>query len=110
MAWPHPFRKDDENTRHAWGYTFQLTRSHFTPEQLYPLIYSYDSLVDECLNRLDEIFPAGNAELPRTNDSLSSKTEGSGIKKRDLYALLRDHASEDTKLGQLWQEVNTTPK
>jgi hypothetical protein len=31
------------------------------------------------------------------------------VPKRDLYALLRDHASDDEKLGELWNEVNTVP-
>jgi hypothetical protein len=110
MAWPNPFRRKDENTRHAWGYTLQWTRTHFTPEHLHPLKYSYDTLADECLNRLDEISPPQNAELPRNNGKLPSTKEESVVSKRDLYALLRDHAHEDVKLGQLWEEVNTTPE
>jgi hypothetical protein len=31
------------------------------------------------------------------------------VPKRDLYALLHDHAFDDEKLGQLWNEVNTVP-
>lgn len=110
MAWPNIFRRKDENTRHAWGYTFQWTRTHFTQEQLHPLKYSYDTLADECLNRLDEISPPQNAELPRNSGKLPSAKEESGAIKRDLYALLRDHADEDVKLGQLWDEVTTMPK
>jgi hypothetical protein len=29
--------------------------------------------------------------------------------RRDLYTLLRDHASEDEKLGQFWNEANSIP-
>lgn len=110
MAWPNPFWRHNGNTRHAWGYKFQWTKTHYTPEQLHPLKYSYDTLADECLNRLDEISPPQNAELSRNNVRLPSTKEESGISKRDLYALLRDHAYEDVKLGQLWEEVNTTPE
>ncbi|KAF7870498.1 hypothetical protein EAF04_004242 [Stromatinia cepivora] len=77
MAWPNPFRRNDKNTRNAWGYTFQWTPEHLTEEQMHPMKFSYD--------------------------------EGKEKPKRDLYALLRDHSSEDEKLGELWEEINTIP-
>jgi hypothetical protein len=109
MAWPSPFRRKDENTRQAWGYTFQWTSSHFTPEQLHPLKYSYDSLAGECLDRLDEISPPLTTELPRNRSRETSIEQEKQIPRRDLYNLLRDHASEDEKLGQFWNEVNSIP-
>jgi hypothetical protein len=108
MAWPDPFRRKNENTRQAWGYTFQWTSCHFTSEQLHPLKYSYDVLAGECLDRLDEISPPQTVELPRNRGRLPP-TGQKEVPKRDLYTLLRDHASDDEKLGQLWKEVNTVP-
>lgn len=111
MAWPNPFRRNDENTRNVWGYTFQWTPNHFTPEELHPLKFSYDVLGEECLNRLDQISPPSiPGELPRNQSKSSSSEKGPTTPKRDLYALIRDHAEEDPKLMEFWNEVNTTPE
>ncbi|EDO02867.1 hypothetical protein SS1G_05344 [Sclerotinia sclerotiorum 1980 UF-70] len=109
MAWPNPFRRNDENTRNAWGYTFQWTPEHLTEEQMHPMKFSYDVLAGECLTRLDNISPPTSGELPRNQSILPDQKEGKEKPKRDLYALLRDHFSEDEKLGELWKEVNTIP-
>lgn len=109
MALPNPFRRKDENTRHAWGYTFQWTPDHLTEEQLHPMKFSYDVLAEECLNRLDKISPPTSGELPRNQSTIPKGKEGKELPKRDLYVLLKDHASEDEKLGELWNEVNTIP-
>lgn len=109
--WPNPFRRHDENTRKTWGTIFQWTPDHMTLEQMIPLRYSYDILGEECLNRLDAISP------PPQPSPLRHKTETVGNEpvkvdtpKRDLYVLLRDNASEDPKLRELWDEVNTIPE
>jgi hypothetical protein len=114
MAWLNPFRKEDENTRHTYGYTFQWTPDHFTPEQMQPLKYSYDVIAEQALNKLDEISPPPDNALPRNQDR-TAKTEAGKekepdfIPKRDLYALLRDHHEEDEVLDALWKQVNTVP-
>ncbi|PBP20330.1 tat pathway signal sequence [Diplocarpon rosae] len=109
MSWPNPFRRSDANTRHVWGYTFQWTPRHMSAENMHPMKLSYDTLGEECLNRLDEISPPVNNELPRNQSRLPPKATSEPLPRRDLYALLKDHASEDPKLGQLWHEVNTVP-
>ncbi|KAB8294888.1 hypothetical protein EYC80_006848 [Monilinia laxa] len=109
MAWPNPFRRNDENTRHVWGYTFQWTPEHLTEEQMHPMKFSYDVLAEECLNRLDKISPPTSGELPRNQSRFPNRKESEERPKRDLYALLRDHSFEDEKLGKLWEEVNTIP-
>ncbi|TGO57454.1 hypothetical protein BCON_0065g00140 [Botryotinia convoluta] len=109
MALPNPFRRNDENTRHAWGYTFQWTPEHLTEEQMLPMKFSYDVLAEECLNRLDKISPPTSGELPRNQSAVPKGKEGGEKPKRDLFVLLKDHASEDEKLGELWNEVNTIP-
>ena len=117
MAWPNPFRRRDENTRFAWGYTFQLTAEHLKPEQTYPLKYSYDTLGEETLDRLNHISPPATTALPR-NSSRSPDKKGSvqngaddtaPAPKRDLFVLLRDNFEKDEKLGELWKQVNTIP-
>jgi hypothetical protein len=111
MAWPNPFRRKDENTRSRWGYTFQLTDDHLSPEQSYPLKYSYDTLGEECLNRLNEIASPERNEKVKEGDGpeMAAKTN-SRTGRRDLYVLLRDHWKEDGKLRELWEQVNTVPE
>lgn len=93
--------KTDPNERNCWGHEFRWTDDHRSAAQLRPMIYTYDSLADECLRRLDKIAPGTSAPQSR---------ETQGTPKRDLYALLRDHADDDPKLKQLWTEVNTVPE
>lgn len=117
MAWPNPFRKIDENTRSAWGYTFQLTAEHLTPEQTHPLKYSYDTLGEEALDRLNLISPPTTSALPRNSPRTPDKkgpvqnevADSAPTPKRDLFVLLRDNAGKDEKLRELWEQVNTVP-
>lgn len=60
------------------------------------MISSCDSLADQCVERLNQI--------PVDDDADKRPF------KKDLYGLLRDHAEEDTKLNELWTEVNTVPE
>ncbi|KAJ9141923.1 Tat pathway signal sequence [Pleurostoma richardsiae] len=85
--------------RDAWGYKFEWTPEHLTPEQLRPFMFSYDVLGSECLDRLDNISP----QTPKDNLKMAATAT------RDLYALLKEHANTDAKLQQLWTEVNTVP-
>ena len=77
-----------------------------------PLIFEYDRLGSECLDRLDELSsvvtkaPAEPQE-PSTEKGTSEKTMDSHH--RDLYALLRDSVNGDPKLQELWIQVNTIP-
>ncbi|KIW73699.1 hypothetical protein PV04_01797 [Phialophora macrospora] len=128
MAWPNPFRRRDENTRTCWGYTFQLTPEHLTPEQAHPLKYSYDVLGDECYEILDQMSKRqaseyeGESPPPLTTTSEpNEKRSISGAPtpdvasslprppKRDLYLLLRDNRHTHPKLQRLWDETTTTP-
>ena len=115
MAWPNPFRRKDTHSRTCWGYTFQLTDDHITPEQANPLKYSYDLLGEECLNRLNGISPPehkviGEKEKEKEVSPEQVAKAGSGKgSTRDLYVLLRDHAASDPKLRELWDQVNEVP-
>ena len=115
MAWPNPFQRRDANTRTCWGYTFQLTSDHLTPEQAHPLKFSYDTLGEECLDVLNELNPPTNAvqfHATQADETPSQdvKENTPAIKaKRDLYLLLRDNVDKSEKLRQLWDEVNDVP-
>ncbi|EXJ63959.1 hypothetical protein A1O7_00294 [Cladophialophora yegresii CBS 114405] len=124
MAWPNPFRRRDENTRTCWGYTFQLTPEHLTPEQAQPLKFSYDVLGEECYEILDQMSrkppvsePSGHNAAPEStttssvspSDPDAASSSPPRLPKRDLYILLRDNRHTHPKLQRLWDEVTTTP-
>ncbi|KAI4657890.1 uncharacterized protein J4E78_006279 [Alternaria triticimaculans] len=119
MAIPNLFQRRTANTKDCWGYRFEWTPEHLTPEQMKPMKFSYDVLAEECLDRLNAISPPHKGALPR-NDSnraaLSSvpgteeeKKEPLPVPKRDLYALLEENHNSDPKLAELWREVHTVP-
>jgi hypothetical protein len=138
MAWQswNPFYKIDENTRYCYGYTFQWTPLHQTAEELEHLKFSYDTLGERALNRLDEISPPeSSGHIPRNrerekkdgskrNDYEEHGGDGEGEKesaqgegcekgekkKRDLYELLKENAAEGGALEELWDQVNTIPE
>ncbi|PYI05976.1 hypothetical protein BO78DRAFT_369858 [Aspergillus sclerotiicarbonarius CBS 121057] len=87
-----------------WNYTFVWNDLHQTREQLRPKIFTYDRLADECIERLNILSPP-NTVPNAQNDAVDPKAP-----KRDMYTLLRDHASNDPKLGELWTQVNTVPE
>jgi hypothetical protein len=114
-AWPHPFQSQDANTRSRWGYTFQVTGDHLTPEQSLPLKHSYDVLGEECLDVLNEICPAETKDFVRLDNpppdgQRAEKPPPTTRKaKRDLFVLLRDNHNKHPKLQEFWDEVTTTP-
>lgn len=120
MAWPNPFARRTENTRTCWGYTFELTNDHPTPEQCQPLKHSYDFIAEQVLDRLNEISPPVQKQLPRHGSQFTQAvpselktdekdTEAPKIPSRDLYAILKDHAETDELLQRFWKDVNTVP-
>ena len=120
MAWPSPFRRRNENTRTCWGYTFDQTPEHLTPEASHPLKFSYDTLGEECLDILNEISPVEArpatkfAEAPLLNDpalqgNQAVKSKPPPRPKRDLYQILVDNKDQHPKLQKLWSEVTTVP-
>ncbi|PWY80454.1 hypothetical protein BO94DRAFT_548431 [Aspergillus sclerotioniger CBS 115572] len=91
------------NLRSYWDYTFLWTDLHQTKEQLRPRIYTYDRLADECLERLDVL-------APETVQDVQNDAAGPKKPRRDMHALMKDHARNDPKLGELWTQVNTVPE
>ncbi|KAE8387164.1 hypothetical protein BDV23DRAFT_161863 [Aspergillus alliaceus] len=97
-------RATGKKIRKSWGYTFEwIDGLHYATDQLHSMMFTYDKLVDECLERLDEISPPDSirAETPGTSEVRTPK--------RDLYSLLEKHAKDDPKLEQLWSEINNVP-
>lgn len=115
MSWPNPFRRSDAQTRTAFGYTFQLTKHHLSPNQMEPMKQSYDILGEQALERLDILSPPLRSTFPRNSigDEANPDRHDTGEQpregKRDLYILLRHNAPGDEVLGRLWAEVNTVP-
>ena len=104
----------------CWGYTFELTDQHLTPEQCEPLKQSYDFVGEQVLDRLNQISPPPRKDLPRNNSQFSavlqkdgtvqgSKAEEPKHPPRDLYAILRDHAETDELLRRFWRDVTSVP-
>lgn len=103
----------------CWGYEFEWTENHLTPEQTKPLKHTYDVLGEECLERLNVISPPPEGTLPRNNEhpapssvvgTKGEKKESLPLPPRDLYALLEEHHESDEKLNEFWQEINTVPE
>ncbi|EDP51089.1 conserved hypothetical protein [Aspergillus fumigatus A1163] len=95
--------QETQNVREYWGYKFEWSDLHRSAEQLHSLLLTYDSLADDCLQRLNEI-----SQIPHRD---TTETEGSTSKpaKRDLYVLLEEHHDDDLKIKEFWNEINTIP-
>ncbi|KAK4454944.1 hypothetical protein QBC34DRAFT_103952 [Podospora aff. communis PSN243] len=99
----------------AWDYEFEWTPEHMTPEQMRPLMFTYDKLATESLDRLDELISSVPLRPTRKTPSSSDTQrpqEGSppkGCPHSDFYELLKEHAPNDPTLRRLWTEVNTVP-
>ncbi|KAJ4261487.1 hypothetical protein NW762_006912 [Fusarium torreyae] len=98
----HYSTSESKDARIVWGHKFNWTSNHQTAPEIAHLLYSYDKLATDALDRLDIISP------PTTKGWKCP--HGSGPGQRDLYELLKKHASSDEILGQLWDEVSTVPE
>lgn len=84
----------------VWGYQFRWTDKHQTEEDLKPLLFSYDTLGAEVLDRIHQhktsngqsvVGPAGRGDLFETVKMLAL-------------------SKEDDVVNKFWQEVNSIPK
>lgn len=94
-----------------WGMEFKWTSKHLTPQQLKPLVRSYDTVATAAMEKLDEIIPP-HAESPPKDVNTEGAMELGEEKKtrRDLYKLIQEHAPKDEKIGNLWTEINNIPE
>lgn len=78
-------------------------------------------LGDECLKQVDELSPPQKVTKPnhvsnfneegKLSDKVPAKKEDEHVPApRDLYALIKEHANKDEKVGELWRQVNTVPE
>ncbi|KAL8801630.1 MAG: hypothetical protein Q9182_004315 [Xanthomendoza sp. 2 TL-2023] len=99
----------------VWNYDFKWTKDHIEADAKQPMKFSYDKLAEQALERINIISPPPSCSSPQAlrnadgGKSAASKPMAQPPT-RDLYALLRDHATEDEKLGRLWEEVNLIPE
>jgi len=93
----------------AWGLEFDWTPEHLTAEEMRPLMFSYDALATECLNRFDELVPSLPLRPARKTSKPAEASSEKGCPHPDFYELLKQHAPDDPTLQRLWAEVNTVP-
>ncbi|KPM40392.1 hypothetical protein AK830_g6189 [Neonectria ditissima] len=89
------------DARTIWGHKFHWTANHKTESEISHLLYSYDKLATDALDRLDVLSPPKSKSWKCPH--------GSGEGQRDLYALVHEHAATDELLGQLRDEISTVP-
>lgn len=84
------------DTRECFAHEITWTDKHPTVADMEKLLFSYDTLATEAMERLDEIAPQarGANKCPI---------------QRDVYALLQEHAPHDDKIGAFWEQINTVP-
>ena len=84
----------------VWGYKFRWTDKHQTEEELKPLLYSYDTLGTEVLDRILEYKAANGKSIvgPAGRDDLFETVKTIALSK------------EDEVVNKFWQEVNSIPE
>ncbi|RDH29811.1 hypothetical protein BDQ94DRAFT_182077 [Aspergillus welwitschiae] len=85
-----------------WDHTFAWTPLHQTREQLRSKRLTYDRLGDECIKQLNAI-GRHLVTQDRVNDPDRKLPDP------DVYIMLKEHARDDPKLGELWAQVNSVP-
>ncbi|KAM0404951.1 hypothetical protein ACHAQC_000013 [Fusarium culmorum] len=98
----HYYSQDFVDARNVWGHKFNWTHNHQTGSEINHLLYSYDKLATDALDRLDYFSPPSSQGWKCPH--------GSGPGQRDLYELLKKYANSDEILGQLWKEASTVPE
>lgn len=108
MAFPNPFYRDGPNTRRRWGYKFEITNQHMTPETMDPWRKTWDTKADEVLEKLYALSPSVKPTTS-TQSAESGEGEKSPPPRPDSLALLRDNHEADPVLARFWEEINTVP-
>lgn len=115
MAWQWLFCRKKPNTCTKYGYTFLVTPHHLTKDDTANMKMEFDHLGEMALNRLNVLCPpqASIRQSFEASENLAAdslrQSPAPQPPKRDLYTLLRDHASQDEVLGRLWAESNAIP-
>ncbi|KAK5635215.1 hypothetical protein RRF57_010927 [Xylaria bambusicola] len=95
-----------------WGVRFKWSSNHLTPEQLEPLIYSYDKAATDAVDRLHEIASPQDTKPSSTDEDTEEAVKTNGEKKRrwDMYGLMQEYASKDEAIRKLWDEIHMIPE
>lgn len=94
----------------VWNYDFKWTEDHVEADAKQPMKYTYDTLAEQALERLDLISPPPSTSSARQAIQKAESDQSTQPAQRDLYALLRDNAGKDEVLATLWEEVNRVPE
>ena len=94
----------------VWNYDFKWTEDHVEADVKQPMKYTYDTLAEQALERLDLISPPPSTSSARQAIQKAESDQSTQPAQRDLYALLRDNAGKDEVLATLWEEVNRVPE
>lgn len=84
------------------NYTFQWTDLHLPREKTDPLRHEYDTLGHDAVKKLQQI-----ARELKGDAAVKPTLCPGGF---DMYAVLRDHHTEDETLDRLWKEVHMVPE
>ncbi|KAH6688615.1 tat pathway signal sequence [Plectosphaerella plurivora] len=105
------FQHSGTDWRRIWGFEFKWTSEHLTVDDMRPMMFTYDTLAEDALNRLDEISPPPAAPPRPEADAPppSADDEKKRPPSRDLVALIKEHAATDEVIGRLWEQANTVP-
>lgn len=79
----------------SYGHTFTWTPLHKNADELNAMVYTYDKLCTDAIDRLQEIAPPSKENHHA---------------QRDLFKLVKDNASGGGPIGELWDQVNTVPE
>jgi hypothetical protein len=79
----------------SYGHTFTWTELHKNAEELNAMVYTYDKVGTDAVDRLQVIAPPSKENHHA---------------QRDLFKLVKENAAEGGAVGKLWAEVNTVPE
>lgn len=86
-------------TAKTCGHEFVWTEEHPQVKDIERMLFSYDKLANDALERIDALSPPG-----------SEKAKGCPMDKRDMYALLEQYSESDETVGKLWREITDIPE
>ncbi|OAA36804.1 tat pathway signal sequence [Beauveria brongniartii RCEF 3172] len=92
--------QDQETGRavHSYGHGFVWTDEHPQIKDVERMLYTYDKLANDALDRIDVLSPPGN-----------KAAEGCPMSHRDMYKLVEQYSESDETIGKLWRQVTDIP-
>ncbi|EGX93493.1 hypothetical protein CCM_04867 [Cordyceps militaris CM01] len=85
-------------TAQCYGYEFIWTDRHPSVKDAHKMLYTYDKLANDALDRIDILSPPGN-----------KAADGCPMSQRDMYSLLEQYSKSDETIGKLWRQVTDIP-